>query len=117
MKPIYGWKDFVPPVGLKHGTSRPALNLLSYLSSILICPVIVPPLSVIFFQVPIRWILEDNANIRFLISKSKHIYGVLARGHNIYFHGEMMKIIPQLSLLPILIWSFEFQVTINFVAD
>ena len=50
---------------------------------------------------------KDNSEIIFLISQRKHGLGktVLMRGHNICFNGEILKIIPKLSLLFLLIWS------------
>ena len=36
---------------------------------------------------------------------------VLMRGHNLRFYGEIWKIIPKISLLPLLIWSSELDLS------
>ena len=58
--------------------------------------------------------IEGKSQIIFLISPRKHVLTphynnlnetVLMMGHKICFHGEIWKIIPKLSLLPLLTWS------------
>ena len=49
--------------------------------------------------------IENNSEMIFLISQGKHIdETVLMMDHKYVFYGKILKNIPELSLLPILIW-------------